>query len=1290
MFGMNPFRPPEPIAFDENRAISWRSFQSDFMYFMKASGLQKADEEVRVASFLNLIGKEGRDIFATFQWKTGEDKNKLADVMKKFEDYCIPLTNVVFERYRFFSRIQQEGETIDEYLTSLRLLIKSCEFATVADIEESLLRDKLVMGCKDTSLKERLLREANVSFSNALHIAHASEITRKHIAEVNSREAEVNLIKRNQIRPQQQNVCSRCGVKHVFNNCPAYGKQCHNCKTYGHFAKQCRSSRRRTVREIDNANECEESVSWLSVNMVAKSDIYCDKWTCGVKVGREPIQFKIDSGADVNVIPFLLFKKLNKQSKIFLETTAKKLKTYTNDTIPVKGEIRIALKYKEKSYWINAFVVETNSPPILGKPGIETLGLIERVQSIKDDTVQENDVFRNYPGLIEGEHNIQLKENSKPVSQSPRKFPFAIQKKLEEELYRLEHLGLIEKVTEPTLWTQQMAIVTKKDGSLRVCLDARELNKCVVPEHFNLPTAEEIYSRMHGAKYFSFLDATQGFHHIKLTQESSLLTTFHTPFGRYKWLRLPYGLVSASEIFHRRMKECFEGCQGVEIFIDDIAVWGTTKEEHDVRLRQVLERCKKTGIHLNKKKCRIGVQEATYLGHIVSSSGLKVDPKKVEAVRNMPHPRTKEELHRFLGMITYLSKFIPDCSIKTQPLRKLMKKGIKFEWTEEQEKAYQVLINMCSQAPTLAFFNPHKKLTVSVDACQDGLGVCLLQEGQPIAYGSCSLTETQRKYAQIEKEMLAIVYGCQRFSQFIWGRPVEIETDHKPLETIFKKPMADISPRLLRMLMKLQNYNLTVRYKPGRQLLLADHLSRSHLNSTVICQKLEKSLEMQVLTVSSPLSLPETSLQKYQTATAGDSVLQGLGKLIKYGWPEHKNQLEDPELKNYWSVKEDLYQHDGLIFRGHQLVIPAELRKTLLKQMHYDHGGITKTLARAREAIYWPKMNHDIKRVIESCFSCQTMSRSNEKQPMIVRNLPEYPFQRVSMDYFECLGRKYLVIIDAFSHWFDIFSISSTDFISLEPILTRYFSDHGYPEEVFTDNGPPFSSQRFMVFCKDRSIKHVTSSPNYAQSNGLAERAVQTAKKLVIKCHESKLSINDALLEYRNAPFASKLPSPSELALGRKLRSNFPYNKELLKQKFHSLEDVTSRYYQYKEKQKQYYDRGTRHFNELKENESVLIQEGRRWCEGKVMERCRDAPRSYNIKKKNGVLIRRNRKQLKRWFGGAGEEIIQEENQEEGNRRAIDEEAVMVENEQHRESVTTSRYGREIRPPRRYGFSEDG
>jgi hypothetical protein len=150
MFGMNPFRPPEPIAFDENRAISWRSFQSDFMYFMKASGLQKADEEVRVASFLNLIGKEGRDIFATFQWKTGEDKNKLADVMKKFEDYCIPLTNVVFERYRFFSRIQQEGETIDEYLTSLRLLIKSCEFATVADIEESLLRDKLVMGCKDT------------------------------------------------------------------------------------------------------------------------------------------------------------------------------------------------------------------------------------------------------------------------------------------------------------------------------------------------------------------------------------------------------------------------------------------------------------------------------------------------------------------------------------------------------------------------------------------------------------------------------------------------------------------------------------------------------------------------------------------------------------------------------------------------------------------------------------------------------------------------------------------------------------------------------------------------------------------------------------------------------------------------------------------------------------------------------------------------------------------------------------------------------------------------------------
>jgi hypothetical protein len=293
---------------------------------------------------------------------------------------------------------------------------------------------------------------------------------------------------------------------------------------------------------------------------------------------------------------------------------------------------------------------------------------------------EDSDLFQDKPGLMKGEHHILVQENAVPVSQPPRKVPFSVRDKLKEELDRLEGLKLIEPVVIPTPWTHQIAIVAKKNGSLRLCLDPRELNKVILKERFHLPTADEIFNRMQGAKYFSFLDATQGFHHVKLSEQSSLLTTFHTPFGRYKWIRMPYGLTSASEVFHRKMVECLIDLAGVEVFIDDIAVWGKILQEHDERLEKVLDRCRAEGIHLNKSKCHFRVREAKYLGHVLSADGLKIDPDKIQAVQEMPRPNSKEEVHRLLGMVTYLSKFISNCSAKTEPLRRLLKNDQEFVW----------------------------------------------------------------------------------------------------------------------------------------------------------------------------------------------------------------------------------------------------------------------------------------------------------------------------------------------------------------------------------------------------------------------------------------------------------------------------------------------------------------------------------------------------------------------------------------------------------------------------------
>jgi hypothetical protein len=941
----------------------------------------------------------------------------------------------------------------------------------------------------------------------------------------------------------------------------------------------------------------------------------------------------------------------------------------------------ITVEYKNRYHVIEAFVVDTDAPPILGTPGIKELDLMRRVDLVKEQP--RDDLYQDTPGVLEGEHNIQLLKGAVPVAQSSRKFPFGVHEKLRKELTRLESLQLIKSVVEPTPWVQQMAIVVKKDGSLRLCLDPRELNKVVVRERYTLPTADEIFNRMHGAQFFSFLDATQGFHHIKLNHKSSLLTTFNTPFGRYRWLRMPYGLASASEVFHRRMVECLRDLEGVEVFIDDIAVWGKTKKDHDDRLSRVLDRCRASGIHLNRKKCRICVKEATYLGHVLSADGLKVDPEKIQAIQDMPRPCSKEEVRRFLGMVTYLSKFISDCATKSEPLRALMKKDTEFSWGTDQEKSYQTIINDLSNPPTLALYDPKRDIQLSVDASQHGLGACLLQGGKPIAYASCSLTPTQQRYAQIEKEMLAIVAGCKRFHQFIWGQHCLVETDHKPLEAIFNKPMSDVSPRLLRMLMKLQNLDLTVQYKPGKELAIADHLSRSHLSKSFVV--LEKSLEKQVLQIKEDLSLPPESWSKYIQATEEDEELQELRKQIEIGWPVHKRELENQSLGPYWNIKEDLYVHQGVIFRKRQIVVPRTLRKTLLVNLHLDHSGLTRSLSKAREAIYWPNINKDIERVIGACEACQRYSKGNRKEPMIPGKLPEYPFQRIGMDYFENAGKLFLVIIDAYSHWFNIYPVASTDFLNLSNILKSHFTEHGTPEEVCTDNGPPFQSHRFRQLCEEKDIKHNTSSPKFPQSNGLVERAVQTAKVLLNKCKASNTPLDLALMEHRNTPFAATLPSPSELALGRKLRTHFPHKKSELQQSFHVLEDVVREYNKYKAAQKEQYDCGAKPLQPLKKEEKVWIRKEGKWFPGEIVEMHSKFPRSYLIRTESGSLVRRNRRDIKTRTDNHVDE--DDSYLEEAESEEVPEEHQRISRQGAGDSIPKTRYGRVVQPPVRYGFS---
>ena len=415
--------------------------------------------------------------------------------------------------------------------------------------------------------------------------------------------------------------------------------------------------------------------------------------------------------------------------------------------------------------------------------------------------------------------------------------PLALLPKVKEKLEAMERNGIIIKRDEPTAWVNSMLIVEKKDGSIRLCLDPRELNKAIMREHYSVPTFDDVLPQLSGKKIFSIIDMKDGFWHVELDDESSRLVTFNTPFGRYSFTRLPFGINSALEVFQKRAQQAFGDIQGVAVVFDDIIIAASSIEEHDAIFRQLLERAREMNVRFNRSKLQLTVHSVVYLGHVVSCNGIAPDPNKVRAIVEFPPPKSREELMRFNGMATYVSRYIPNYADLTFPYRQLLKKDAPWSWAEPQQNAFDNVKQLIASAPVLSYYDQDKPLVIQTDASGKGLGSCLLQDGHPISFASRALTDCETRYAQIEKELLAIVFACEKFNNYVYGRDVLVQSDHKPLEAIFSKPLSSTTPRLQRMLIRLGRYRLHIRYTPGKEMRIADALSRAYLQDETSPQR---------------------------------------------------------------------------------------------------------------------------------------------------------------------------------------------------------------------------------------------------------------------------------------------------------------------------------------------------------------------------------------------------------------------------------------------------------------------
>ena len=627
---MEGIRPPGSINFDGNNvADAWEKFYEQFEWYLCAIGLDEASDMRKISLFLNVAGAEAQRIFGTFTFVEGtDDPKKYADVINKFTNFCMPKKNLVYERYVFNICVQKEGQNVDSYVTELRHKAQTCDYG---ELKDSLIRDRIVVGINSTQLKEKMLQDKDLSLESAISRCKSAEMTQRQMQVIQEKgsacggkETEpVNVIKHGRKGNRKSQInnahpetfdCNKCGKNHQHKKCPAYSAVCHKCKKKGHYKQFCLKPVHVVSLESNKDSVfCGLVKTEKSVKISAIND---KKWTHPLNIDGNIVVVKIDTGAGADLLSYGDFLSL--QRKPSLKPTKIRLSDYNDNAIDVKGSCVLRVAMHDRQYPVRFIVVE-NGPSLLGCDTSERLNLVQRVYNVnvKECVLPETNNILN---CLPFQHTIQLKADAVPVIHASRRVAATLREPLKKELSRMEKLGVIHKVDHPTEWVNSMVITEKPNGDLRICLDPKDLNRNILREHYPLPKKEEIFAEMCGAKWFSKLDASQAFWQIKLCDKSKDYTTFNTPFGRWAYDRLPYGVCSAPEMFHKVMEQMMENINGVRVYMDDILVWGHTEKEHDERLEAVRDRIRKYGLMMNQEKCVVKKNAITFLGEELSDT----------------------------------------------------------------------------------------------------------------------------------------------------------------------------------------------------------------------------------------------------------------------------------------------------------------------------------------------------------------------------------------------------------------------------------------------------------------------------------------------------------------------------------------------------------------------------------------------------------------------------------------------------------------------------------------------
>ena len=1125
------------------------------------------------------------------------------DFKKSIEDFYKPTENLTLVNFQFRSLAQLDGESFTTFCDRISREAKSCSFKCNhqdCTAESIAVRDQIVIGTSITKIREEALLKSwdlNTIRVEGMRIESAirgeQEISNGVVNKV-GKYSRKNL----QTTPRQPLICYMCGNKvmgSIFTHkasCPAKNSKCNLCKRIGHFTKCCRSEKdvkyyeasipqKEDQAELDtNLSDAIYNVNIFRVSLSGESftkDHSINDFTVELVVNGNITSVTADTGAKVSVCGKQQALNWNLLDRAV--PTNVKIKPYNSPTVSPIGKARCAVTFGTISVPVEWYILDACCEPIIAGSVAVHLGIIKfaknpdifkpihHINKQLNKGTQEHlqDVLAKRPNVFSsvlGKHRnysvkLHVDKDVKPIVTPARPTAYHLVERIDSVIKEMIQNDVIEEhpVGEPAPWVSAPVIVPKSDGSLRVTLDARNVNEAIISSNLPIPKQQDIMEKLGGSVIFSKLDFRSAFWQLELDKESRQMTIFNVNNKLYRYKRLTMGLKPAQGELNAALAPLFAHIPNAHLIHDDLIIGSQNDEQHIHDLDQVLQAVESAGLTLNKTKCFFAASEIKFWGLICNKDGIKPDPDKISALENLEIPKNRTELLSFLCMMQSNSDFIPQFARKAAPLRELSKSQGKFKWEKKHMDCFNDLLQEFREDTLVRYFDKNKPVFIFTDAHVTGLGAILaqgdtIQTAKPVHIKSRTTKPAETRYPPIDLEGLAVDYALRSFRNYLIGSPHEITvvTDHQPLIPIFNGKKRG-SLRTERFKTNNQHINFKLIYQKGAK-NQSDYLSRKSLpfdDNNAEEKEAAEDINNYLYTLHTTPIIDRITLKQIAEETSKDKTLSRLKQIIETGKPFIPKTEKGEILKFQPFLSEITVTGNGILLKADRIILPEQLEALAIQLAHQgSHPRLNAMERRLRFHFYIPNLKQKIEAFLSSCQECELFTEKKVTEPIKSHKVPSKCWQKVSVDLFGPMPthRHILVVQDLASRFPAAKLVSSTSSDKVLPALGQIYDSYGNPDIQLSDNGPPFNSSAMKEFANKRDIQLEKIPPLHPSSNPV-ENFMRPLGKTMKIAHHTNSDVNAALQQllenYRDTPHPSTGIPPSQMLFRDGMSGTFPY-----------------------------------------------------------------------------------------------------------------------------------------------------